>query len=211
MSLCITQVLNDPIPSNCFVIYDLDISQSCILVDPGSEECSTILHFLESNHLLPEYIILTHEHFDHIWSCNKIKKEFGTKIICSFICSEAIADAKKNQSLFYNQKGFAVLESDYILENNNFVFNWNGYVFDFFLAQGHTSAGVCFTLNNCLFTGDSLIGGIRTITKLYSGSKDKLKETIKVFSSLKGRGYKIYPGHGETFMLDSYDLSIALK
>ena len=58
-----------------------------------------------------------------------------------------------------------------------------------------------------LFTGDTLINGERTVTKLPTGSVEKLKESMSLYAGMKGRGYRVFPGHGKEFDLDGYDLS----
>ena len=211
MSLCVDRIINNPIPSNCFVIYDLDLSNRCVIVDPGTEECIDLYSFLKAKKLNPEYVILTHEHFDHIWGCNKIIEDYKITLVCSSVCLQAIKDSKKNHSLFYNQKGFCVDYDNFIVSDDESSLIWSTYTFDFFEALGHTSSGILVLIENYLFTGDSLIKGYKTVTKLLSGSKDKLKETITFINSLKSKGYIVNAGHEESFLLDDYDTSIALK
>ena len=85
--------------------------------------------------LIPEYIILTHEHFDHIWGCNYLVNKYSTRIICSKQCAFAIRDAKRNHSLFYNQKGFIISKVDILLEDVQFKFLWEGYDFELLLTR----------------------------------------------------------------------------
>ena len=62
-----------------------------------------------------------------------------------------------------------------------------------------------------LFTGDTLIKDLRTVTKLPTGSVVELQESIELFKSMQGKGYKVYPGHGALFELDGYDLELMIK
>lgn len=211
MSLCIERIINNPVPSNCFIIYDLEQSNRCVIIDPGTEDCLDLYRFLHSKNLKPEYVILTHEHFDHIWGCNKIIEDYNVTLVCSSICLQAIKDSKKNHSLFYNQRGFGVDYDKFIVSDDKFSLIWSNYTFDFFDALGHTSSGILILVENYLFTGDSLIKGYKTVTKLLSGSRDKLKETITFINSLKSKGYIVHAGHEEDFLLDYYDTSMALK
>lgn len=207
--LKIHQFINAPVPSNCFVLFDKEVCNNCIIVDPGSQYNDDLFEFLKIGGLNPQYIILTHEHFDHCWGVNDIRDHFlYVKLVCSSICSLAIQDKKKNHSVFYQQPGFEVGPADILLEDISWKFDWNNYKLSFYPAQGHTASGVVFTIENNLFTGDELIKGIKTVTKLKTGSKEKLHNSIAFFESLKGKGYSIYPGHGEAFELDDYDLSI---
>ena len=50
---------------------------------------------------------------------------------------------------------------------------------------------------------------LKTVTKLFCGSKDKLVVTIDQIKKLQGEGLRVYHGHGDCFDLDSYDLNKA--
>ena len=47
MELDIERIINLPINSNCFIIYKSGFS-SCIILDPGSKDCSAIINFINS-------------------------------------------------------------------------------------------------------------------------------------------------------------------
>ena len=106
MALKVVRIINQPVTSNCFLLYDREVNNDCLVVDPGSEYPDELEQLLKDLNLYPKYILLTHEHFDHIWGCNYLVEKYHSKIICSVLCSEAIQDAKRNHSLFYNQKAW---------------------------------------------------------------------------------------------------------
>jgi glyoxylase-like metal-dependent hydrolase (beta-lactamase superfamily II) len=78
----------------------------------------------------------------------------------------------------------------------------------FYSAPGHSDASVVFTVGNSLFSGDALLKDLKTVTNLPTGSKEKQKDTLNVFRKMQGTGLVVYPGHGESFELDGYDLEI---
>ena len=182
MALKVVRIINQPVTSNCFLLYDREVNNDCLVVDPGSEYPDELEQLLKDLNLYPKYILLTHEHFDHIWGCNYLVEKYHSKIICSVLCSEAIQDAKRNHSLFYNQKAFQVPAADICIEDIGFNWNWN----------------------------DTLLKDLRTVTKLFCGSKEKLVVTINRIKRLQGKGFYVYPGHGDGFDLDNYDLNKAL-
>jgi glyoxylase-like metal-dependent hydrolase (beta-lactamase superfamily II) len=57
--------INDPIPSVCYLIYKNNF-RDCIIIDPGNKDLIEINQFINEKSLRPVYIIITHEHFDHI-------------------------------------------------------------------------------------------------------------------------------------------------
>lgn len=206
--LIVHQIINTPVSSNCFVVYDTAADENCIIVDPGSEDNEHICHFLEQEHLIPEYFILTHEHYDHCWGVNDFRDRFpNAKLICSGICSQAIQSSKTNYSVFNKQPGFELKPADILLDDINWSITWQGHNIRFVPAQGHSAAGIVFFIGKYVFTGDSLIQDIKTVTKLKTASKDKLMETMSMLESAKGSGLIVCPGHGDMFELDGYDLS----
>ena len=201
------QIKNTPVDSNCYVVYDKALGKECIVVDPGSEKNEGLLEFLLTENLTPSHIILTHEHFDHCWGIEGLRTKYPqVKLVCSAECSIAIQDKKRNHSIFYQQPGFVLQEADIKLENVFWSLKWQDRDLKFYPVKGHTSAGIIFCCGSLLFTGDELIKDIRTVTKLKTGSKEKLNDSIELLESLKGSGWLVCPGHGETFDLDSYEL-----
>ena len=102
--LKVKQIINAPVPSNCFVLYDKTACTDCVIVDPGSKSDEVLFAFLGQEALSPKYIILTHEHFDHCWGVNELVERFRLPIICSQLCAEAIKNEKRNCSVFYDNK-----------------------------------------------------------------------------------------------------------
>ena len=206
----IVRLLNNPIDSNCYIIIDKATGNDCIIVDPGICDNSPLYESLLKCDLKPQYTILTHEHFDHCWGVDNLRVHYpNLKLICSATCSNAIQDKKANHSVFFQQPGFELKPADIVLDENDWTFEWYNYKMNFYPAQGHTASGIIFTLDNYIFTGDELIKGIRTVTKLKTGSKEKLSESIQLLGQMKGKGLTVCPGHGEMFLLDNYDLTIA--
>lgn len=209
MPLYLRTIVNNPVESNCHILYD-DCTRHCIIIDPGSENVCQIVGTLEELSLNPDYIFLTHEHFDHMWSCTPLVNRYSLPIVCSKKCSEEIQDRKKNLSIFYNQVGIVSPAAELVLENINWVLDWQSFTVRFYDAPGHSDGGVIIVIGKYLFTGDTLMKDTPTPTKFRCSSKDKLKDTFTFIESLKGNKFLVCPGHGENFNLDDYDLSKSL-
>jgi hydroxyacylglutathione hydrolase len=198
----VIRVENKPINSNSFLVYQKGLS-GCIIIDPGSPDCEDLVKVLTGNKLKPEYIILTHEHFDHIWGVKKLQEKFSCKVICSKACAERIVDKKKNMSVFYNQVGFELSSADILIENLNFRFLWHDIEFEFIESKGHSSGSVCISADGKLFTGDTIIRNHKTVFKLPGGSKKDLLITLdSLFLKFSSKAVCVYPGHGESFFWD---------
>jgi len=188
----IKRIINSPVSSNCFIVSFKD--DSCILIDPGSKDTSIIENSIRKKTI--DYIFLTHEHFDHIWSADTIKKKFNAKLCCSIEASKAIVDKKKNFSIFYDQIGFELSSPDIILKDRQII-NWKEQSIEIIYTPGHSNGSVCIKINKCLFTGDTIIKNTPTITKLPGGSKRKLQESMEKLILLGLHKLDLYCGHGE--------------
>lgn len=199
MSTLVERITNTPIDSNSFIIYNRG-SNLCIVIDPGTEDCTALIEFMERKRLNPEYIFLTHEHFDHIWGVNKLKESYKCKIICSVDCSGKIISSKKNMSLFYNQIGFTTYPADVFIEDINYQMEWNGGNIDFISTKGHSDASICILIGNNLFTGDTIIKGNKTVIKLPGGSKTKLIDSLSNLNNkFSDKHIIVHSGHGSSF------------
>lgn len=207
MQIFVERIVNNPVDSNCFIVYSLDYS-NCIVVDPGSYDCIEIIKFIERKKLNPKYIILTHEHFDHIWGVNKLKLRYNANIISSALCSEKLVNSKKNMSFFFDGIGFETYPCDISIESVEDTLYWNDIKIDFMKTPGHTDCSISFFIGNRLFVGDLIIMGHKTVTKLPSGNKNLLLKSLNfIFNKNIELNIEIYPGHGDIFMLNDVDIS----
>ena len=72
----IVKITNGVMKQNCYVLTK--DNKNAILIDPGLDT-KAILDYLEKNKLKPTTVLLTHGHFDHIFSVKALKDK-GAKI-----------------------------------------------------------------------------------------------------------------------------------
>lgn len=201
----IRSFVNSPVTSNCYVLFDKVHGNDCIIIDPGSRDEQELFAFLTEEGLSPKYIILTHEHFDHCWGVNQLVDRYHIPIVCSQLCADSIKYEKRNCSVFYDNKNAFTIDSETIsTESIDNVLVFGNYKIHFYYTPGHTDSSISFVVDGFLFTGDTLIKDEKTVTKLPTGSVEKLKESLQLYSSMQGEGYCVYPGHGGSFQLDYY-------
>lgn len=63
-----------------------------------------------------------------------------------------------------------------------------------FFTPGHNPSCITWVIDDCVFSGDSLIPGIKTVTNLPNGDRNKAMESITIIETLKQRR-QLFPGH----------------
>ena len=201
----IQTVKNLPIDSNCFIVFN-NLTNNVLIIDPGSQDCSSLVSTLTNSMANVEYIILTHEHFDHIWGVNILKDLYNCKIICSTECAEKIIDRKKNLSVFFDQIGFETYGADIQFDVNRYSFDWNGILVELVKTKGHSEGSICIIIEDVIFTGDTIIKDAKTVLKLPDSNRNKLKLSLDLINSICNNNTVIYPGHGDCFVFENFNI-----
>lgn len=60
-----------PLAANCYVLAPAP-GGACVIVDPGQEATPQVAKALAEHDLTPAAVLLTHGHFDHVWSAAEL-------------------------------------------------------------------------------------------------------------------------------------------
>lgn len=202
----VVRFVNSRFNSNTYVIshpkYD-----NVWVVDPGDTEPFFEWMKIHSKNSITG-ILLTHAHFDHIYGMNEIITHFPNCIV--YIANdyglEALHNSKKNGSKYTEEGPIEIVENAKVEFYSDTIQLWNKVKMKTINTPGHSDDSQCLLVEGMLFTGDTLIKGVRTVTKLKGGSVEKLNRSMNLISSMKGFEFIVYPGHGDIFPLDEYDL-----
>lgn len=200
---------NTPISSNSFVIYP-ENGHECIVVDPGTEDCSNILPFLNEHGLNVEYCFLTHEHIDHIVGLKLLKKKYGCKVICSKNCADHLNDIKYNLSDIIDQfsphQHFPTVDISF---DDIIELPWQNTVLQFYVMLGHSRGSAIMIVDNELIMGDNLMKGARTKANFFGGSKkDLLTTLITILDKYGDKDLTVHCGHFESCSMREIKLEI---
>lgn len=206
----IARFINSRFSSNTYVIAHPEHDDVWI-VDPGDTD-PIFVWMDDHSKKSVSGILLTHAHFDHIYGVNEILSHYPNCMV--YIANEYGKEALRNPKLNgskYSDEGPIVIESNVTVRFYDKMMQlWDGLDIQTINTPGHSDDSQCLIIGDLIFTGDSLIKDVRTVTKLKGGSKEKLKESMNVFETLKGKHMIVKSGHGDDFELDRYDLSIMI-
>lgn len=200
----VLRFINNPVPSNAFLLID-ESGKHCVVIDPGSKEQTELRDYIASQGLLLDYIILTHEHFDHCWGVNSLLNVFPAKVVATRLCAEWVGTPMNyfNKLYFDSDEMYSIDYVDICAEDVGWKLQWDSIDIDLIEAKGHTNRGLCVNIGNALFSGDTMIYNTKPfIKKKYGASVVELKETIdRIYITFDG-STMVYPGHGVKFVLD---------
>ena len=192
--------------TNSYVIMS---GERAIVIDPA--DFTQITDALRGKRL--DFIVITHEHFDHVLALNELKSHYGAKVIAQRKASENIANPSKNLSRFSDMiydvmkikktretPEFSAQKADTEFDEN-YELSWLGHTLTFVHTPGHSEGSCCVKLEGLLFSGDSLFEAVDT--SFLGGAKAKAaydKISMPYFRSLDPF-LRVCPGHGESFIL----------
>ncbi len=209
-----------PIDSSMYVMCGND---SAIIIDPcESEKALSEVRKVGVEKII---ILLTHEHYDHISGVDWWKKKYPCEIICSKACGERIKDPKRNASAHYD--ALFLFQPKHIQEeakklnfhafsceatitfSGSYILDWAGHHFEIQETPGHSPGSCCILMDgkNC-FTGDTLLQGSKTITRLPSGNRVVFRETVESYLKKLPADCEIYPGHGNHFSIKEVNFDL---
>lgn len=170
---------------NCYLLIN---KNEGILIDPG-EDTFSILKSIENIDV--KYILLTHCHFDHVYSLSEIR---GSKLVLG---SKFLQKNIANSKIVLSNLGdnFNAKIDDVFLDGEEKIFC--GIKIKCIYTPGHTDCSCCYLAENSLFSGDTLFFGSIGRCDFPTGDYSELE------NSIRNKLYKlpddtvVYPGHGE--------------
>lgn len=206
-----------PIDARMYILVE---GTKALVIDPCISEDA--LRLLQMNGVKELLILLTHEHYDHVSGVNWLRENISSvRVLCSSKCAKSLPEPSENLSIFweilfmgkdeetqeyvrnmdiqpYSCKADQVFDEEYEM-------SWEGHSLLLRETPGHSKGSVCILLDErYLFSGDSLVTGYPTVTRLPGGSKkDYAGVTIPYLKSLNPE-LTVYPGHGDRQQLKEF-------
>ena len=196
--------------SNMYVVSE---NGHAVVIDPA-------LYTEPARDLEIDWILLTHEHYDHISGVNAWKEKTHGKVLCSAACAERIRNPNKNLARLFPEfcqlqtwidhyevpdtdRGYRCSADETFTDETRFI--WQGHLVRLQEIPGHSpgSIGIFFD-RDCFFSGDSLLKNREIELRFPGGSREQWARTGLARIEAVPKGTIIYPGHFEKYKLTEH-------
>ena len=136
--------------------------------------------------LVPQYVLLTHGHFDHVGGCAK-SYNVGAQIYCG---------EKEEEVLFHRLNYDNGVDMDFKVEKtlkDGEKINLCGMDFTVIATPGHSKGSVCYRVDDKIFVGDTLFFESVGRWDLPTGNGNQLLISIKKLYAIPGN-FTLYCG-----------------
>ena len=178
--------------TNTYYVYD-DETKRGLIVDPADSP-DTIIAKVDSLSMIPEAILITHGHFDHVLAMNKVREHYGIKVYAGLTEKQVLHDMAMNLTSSFGMG--QIFDADIYLKDGE-EFETAGYHIKAIEVPGHTIGGMCyyFDKQGVLFSGDTLFCESVGRSDFPGGNASALCRGIKDKLFILPEHTKVYPGH----------------
>jgi glyoxylase-like metal-dependent hydrolase (beta-lactamase superfamily II) len=181
-----------PLQSNSYLVVD-ERSRQAAVIDPGMES-ESVLEAVRHEGLRVESLIITHGHFDHVFSSAAFKAETGAQVIMHPDDVPLLLEMPET-ARFFGFKAPPPPQPDRLVREGD-VIKVGDLALRVLETPGHTPGGISLCLDNAVFVGDTLFAGSVGRTDLRGGSLDALLRSIRTRLLTLPDWTVVYPGHG---------------
>lgn len=189
--LKIKQFIAGKLENNMYLVSDEE-TKKAVLID-ATEDIPELLEYAKGYDV--EYILLTHGHFDHILGLTALKQALNAQALICFD-DMVISD---NINEFTNLFGMPDVEppvyEKFVKDGD--VIKVGNLEIKVIQTPGHTEGGVCYLIEDKLFSGDTLFRGSVGRTDLFGGNFRKLSDSIQNKLFKLDSTIQVFPGHGD--------------
>ena len=186
--MIIRQIVNTVFRSCSYVISH---EGSTWLVDCG--DMDQILPLVEGE---LKGVLLTHAHFDHIYGLNSLMILFpGLSVYTNQDGLDALLNDKLNFSRYYGDPFMLSRpENVAIVADGEELALFDDIKARAMYTPGHSPGCVTWIVEDAVFTGDSLIPGVKTVTNIPHSDKELAAQSENAIREM-AEHRTIYPGH----------------
>lgn len=188
--LRVHRLVTGPFQENAYIVQGPD--GRGFLVDPGDEP-DRILGAVERERAVPEAILLTHAHLDHVGALDAVRSALGIPALLHPQARPTFDTVEQQARLFGLALPRPAPPDGDLLPGPLEV---GGVSLDVRFTPGHADGHVSLVIAGAVLSGDALFGGSVGRTDLPGGSLEVLLASIRRELLTLPPGTVVLPGHG---------------
>ena len=192
MSLNMKVVVVGALGVNCYILHE-EGHDEAVVIDPGGSEEAVWMH-ISAEGLTLKAILNTHAHADHIGAVDFLREKTGAKFYLHEADAPMLLDARKNLSAFMGMP-IVTKPADVLLKGGE-VLDICHMKFTVLHTPGHSPGGVCYLMEDRVFSGDTLFAESVGRTDFPGSSAKDLMTSVREKLLVLPDEIKVYCGHG---------------
>ena len=189
--MIIKTFVEPPIDNNNYLIID-ETSKEAALIDCSSID-ENITKTLQEHNAKLKYILLTHGHFDHIAG---IRNNPNVEVVMHKNDLDILKKVNMYMPMF-GMPNMTIPQINIFTEDGD-VINLGDLKIKVIHTPGHTQGGVCYLVENNLFSGDTIFREAVGRCDLEGGNFNQLVTSIGTKIFTLPNEIIIHPGHGRS-------------
>lgn len=180
--------------TNCYIAYTED-TKKAVIIDPAADS-ARIIKEIAALGVVPEAVLLTHGHFDHMLAADSLRKEYHIPVCILEEDAELLQNPGLNCSELFLRMSYGIAADERLVDGQVLA------VLDGRLkviaTPGHTAGSCCYYAaeDNILFSGDTLFQESIGRTDLPTGQAAQLSHSIKEKLYVLPENTLVLSGHG---------------
>jgi hydroxyacylglutathione hydrolase len=195
-----------PLQANCYV-FARGEGEQCVVVDPGQEAVPMLEQQLRKHRLTPAVVLLTHGHFDHVFSAAQVCETYNVPAWLHpadryMLTDPGAALGPQGHQLFDGALSMSA-PTDVRDLDDGAELDLAHLRFEVSHAPGHTGGSVLFGATTdeggrLVLSGDTLFAGGIGRTDLPGGDDEQMRNTLSSRVLPLDDDTVVLPGHGPT-------------
>lgn len=144
-------------------------------------------------------VLLTHSHYDHIYGLNKLLERFPSALVYTNAAGkDGLQNPKWNFSRYHTDVEDFIFEypdNVRVIADGDVIFLNDNLKVSTLMVPGHEPSCVAYMSDDCIFTGDAYIPGVKVVDTFPRSNKELAQSSLDLLWKLEEQGKTILPGH----------------